>query len=279
MGTWNIRKIYGNDLAMDIEPEVKAVFSVLNVQDGIEKILLFYQDIEEDEKYVLWFVIGDILWNHGLLNDEIKEKVNEAIEYTEKINEKCYYSSETIAEFKKKINSSQPKGKKIPKPKVTHSKWKNGDILAYKLVNLKYLPPQYDIANKYMLIHVVSVWSLPVSRILKTDFYDEFTTVMLFNWVGELIDANKLNFDKLDYLPIRIQKRTNDEDIIYMKGGLSNSPVKGTIWNIEKIGNIGEFKGQLDELKNGGNIQQLEFNLFCLEKDKYIVKDNIFIKK
>ena len=262
MGTWNIRKIYGNDLAMDIEPEVKAVFSVLNVQDGIEKILLFYQDIEEDEKYVLWFVIGDILWNHGLLNDEIKEKVNEAIEYTEKINEKCYYSSETIAEFKKKINSSQPKGKKIPKPKVTHSKWKNGDILAYKLVNLKYLPPQYDIANKYMLIHVVSVWSLPVSRILKTDFYDEFTTVMLFNWVGELIDANKLNFDKLDYLPIRIQKRTNDEDIIYMKGGLSNSPVKGTIWNIEKIGNIGEFKGQLDELKNGGNIQQLEFNLF-----------------
>ena len=279
MGIWDTKKIYGNDLAMDIKPEVQAVFSMITPEEGTEKILSFYKDINEDEKYVLWFVIGDILWDHGILNEDIRNNVNKAIEYAETLDKDCCYSSETIAEFKKKVNSAQPQSKKIRRPKVTHSEWNEGDLLAYRLVNPKFIPEKYDIYGKYMLFHVVSVWRLDVSRILGSALYDEYNTIMIFNWVGDFNDIDKLDIANLQYLPVRIQKRSNMDDIVYLKGSLNNKTPKNTVRDIKKIGNIGKYKGGLNELKNGGSIQQLEINLSYLEKDGYIIKNHTFVKE
>lgn len=117
MGIWDTKKIYGNDLAMDIKPEVQAVFSMITPEEGTEKILSFYKDINEDEKYVLWFVIGDILWDHGILNEDIRNNVNKAIEYAKTLDKDCCYSSETIAEFKKKSIPLNLKVKRYANPK------------------------------------------------------------------------------------------------------------------------------------------------------------------
>lgn len=272
MGTWNINKLYSNDLALDIKTEAKAVFSKISADAGIEKLCSYYNSIiDEDEKYILWFIIGDILWTYGLLSDDVKSRVLNAVNYAECHKDDIVYSEELIAEFKRRIISDQPQKRKIPKPKTKHSKWKEGDILAYKLVNRCFIPENYrSLIDKYMLIRVVSVWSLPVSRILDTEFYDEYTTVMVYNWAGELKDLSEINFEDLKYLPIRIQNRVNAEDTIYMKGQLCNTPSGEVEWDIKLIGNIGKYSDDLLSVNYAGIIEALELTLTNLNSNGYI---------
>lgn len=272
MGTWNINKLYGNDLALDIKTEAKAVFSKISVDEGIEKLCSYYDSIiDEDEMYILWFVIGDILWTYGLLTDDVKSRVLNAVNYAECHKDDIVYSEKFITEFRQRLISDLPKKRKIPKPRTNHSKWKEGDILAYKLVNERFIPENYrSLTDKYMLIRVVSVWSLPVSRILDTEFYDEYTTVMVYNWAGDLKDLSEINYDDLKYLPIRIQNRVNAEDTIYMKGGLCNTPSGEVEWDIKLLDNIGKYSGDLLSVNNAGIIEALELTLTNLNNNGYV---------
>lgn len=279
MGIWNIDALYGNDLAADIKLEVKATLSMLSIEEGIEKILSFYTKKIDEEEYILWLVIGDILWSHGLLDNDVKSKVLAAVNYAEYHIDDIYYSSEFILKYKQRITSNQPKKRKISKPRTHHSKWKEGEILAYKLVNHNLIPKKFSsLCDNYMLIRVVSLSRWPVSHIMETELYDEYAMVMLYNWVGDFSEISKIKFDELEFLPIRIQSRENEDDTIYMKGYLYNKPSGDIKWNIQSINNVGEFYGNTDILNYSGIIEALEIVLIYLAKNGYTVNDNSFIK-
>lgn len=280
MGTWNADTLYGNDLAADIKPEVKATLSMLPIDEGIERILSFYKkEIDEDEEYILWFVIGDVLWSHGLLNDNIKSKVLEAVCYAEYHIDDVHYSSGFISKYKQKIISAQSAKRKIAKPKTHHSKWNEGDVLAYQLLNHDMIPEVFDsLYDKYMLIRVSSLSRWAVSNIMESELYDEYAMVMLYNWVGELSEISKIKFDDLEFLPIRIQNRANAEDTIYMKGYLYNKPSGDVKWNIQSVDNVGKFNGNMEILNYSGIIESLETVLVYLAKNGYTVNGNSFFK-
>lgn len=280
MGTWNIESLYGNDLAADIKPEVKATLSMLPIDEGIERILSFYKkEIDEDEKYILWLVIGDVLWSHGLLNDNIKSKVLEAVYYAEYHIDDIHYSPGFISKYKQKIISVQSAKRKISKPQTHHSKWNEGDVLAYQLLNHDMIPEVFNsLYDKYMLIRVASLSRWAVSNIMESELYDEYAMVMLYNWVGELSEISKIKFDDLEFLPIRIQNRANVEDTIYMKGYLYNKPSGDVKWNIQSVDNVGKFNGNMEILNYSGVVDALEIVLIYLEKNGYTVKGNSFIK-
>lgn len=282
MGTWSVDNLYDNDLASDIETEVKSVFSQIEVTAGIERIFQYYQTIiEPDEEYIIWLVIGDVLWRHGSLNDELKVRVLKSIEFAESKNTDFVYSKDFICDYKKRISSIQPRKRKLSKPITCRSIWKEGDVIAYKLLNEKFLPNELKmLKNKSVLIRVVSLWKLPVSRIIPDTLYNEFTTVMLYNWIGEESDISMVDFKQLDYLPIRVQKRTNSPDTIYMKGGMGNSPYGAIKWDIKPITNIGSYCGDLNEYENGGDIVSIEHVLINLIRNDYTFspETNTFIR-
>ncbi len=280
MAAWNTEQLYGNDLASDIKPEVKAVFSLLPVDEGVEKICSFYKDkLDADEAYILWFVIGDVLWSYGLLTDEIKTNILDRIAHLELQEADIVYSAKFVAEFKEKIASDQPKRKKVAKPRTHHSKWKEGDVLAYRLLNKRLMPDSCSSAvNQYMLMRVVSVWTLPVSHIMETELYDEFVTVMVYNWVGELTEIPELDDAKTEYLPVRIQNKPDGTTAIYMKGSLPDKPSGQIEWELKVLGNVGKYDKNLFALNNGGDIVALELILKNLECNGYILHDNHFEK-
>ena len=144
MGTWKYG-IYDNDIARDIKEEYLGLLKRgMNSTDATKIVISRNQDILDDidEAPIFWFVLADLQWEYGILEDAVK---NMALHYLNSYDllgqwecvspKTATKRKEALLSLKEKLLSSNPSPKKIPIPKTYQCQWKLGDVYAYPLLS------------------------------------------------------------------------------------------------------------------------------------------------
>lgn len=205
MGAWG-PGIFSDDLASDIRYEYNTLLS-FNIPDeeAFKLIKEYFFEEGSEEEPTFWFAIALCQWNKGRLMESVKRKALENIEqdllrWKQSGKEGEYKKrKKVLEEFKDKILSPMPVRKKVSKTTTVHSPWEVGDLLAFKLTNVKIKETEYY--NKYVLLRVIGIHRTPVSQIIKQQDYDDMVMFGLYNWSGE--EAPSIDkLDELEYIPL-----------------------------------------------------------------------------
>ena len=218
MGAWG-PAIFSDDEACDVRSE----YNILAYYIDDDKIIL--QKIKEyfhvkdnlnDMDAVFWYAMAVQQSKYGRLCDEVQQNALECINrrYTMDgwFNTKDSQKREAILKnLKNRLVGEQVSRKKISKPKRVKAIWKEGDVIAYHLVNIvedEYRKPSdYWFYGKYILLKIVKVDKKPMSKIMPELASDEWMYCSVYDWIGENIpDINivdNLNFHPLAYNDVR----------------------------------------------------------------------------
>lgn len=144
MGTWKYG-IYDNDVAQDVKEEYLDLLKRgIESTEATKKVISQNQDViyDIDEAPTFWFVLADIQWEYGILEDAVKNTAlhylnsDDILEQWECINPKLAIKrKEALASLKEKLLSTNPFPKKISIPKIYQCQWKLGDAYAYPLLS------------------------------------------------------------------------------------------------------------------------------------------------
>ena len=211
MGTWGA-ELYANDTTCDVRDTYMGFLrDQLNNKEAYEKTLETYQACigDEDEETLLWFALSETQWKVGKLMPEVKEK---ALEWIEKgggisIWEESGSDStgwkETLVKLRSKLETEQPKEKKIRKPAVINQNlWNVGDIYAYQFHTE--LSEKYDVQGKYMLMQKIGEEQFIPPHIYEGEDLSKFPVLMRIHVFDKLFDhvPSLENVDKLRLLPV-----------------------------------------------------------------------------
>ncbi|MGN0495038.1 MAG: hypothetical protein ACI4GW_02305 [Lachnospiraceae bacterium] len=237
-------EIFEEDGATDIIAEYKIMLGYnVSPEEAYQKIEeYFLKDyFEKDDEDVYWLAIALFQWQNGILLENIKEKALWCIDngtylerWKESGNEKYNKRKETLQILKTKLlNEVNPRKDKFPKCPMFYrqkTKWKVGDLLAYKILKEPYsnasneLTKENGIAvvekelwKKYVLLRVVEVVKRPVSLLKPELDYTSYANIMLYDWVGETIPSEK-EISKLKFKPIVVSL---NKDICEVVSGIS----------------------------------------------------------
>ncbi|MBR5252228.1 MAG: hypothetical protein IKV52_05345 [Oscillospiraceae bacterium] len=212
MGTWE-PGLFSDDMALDIRSEYGILLSVGKDNETAEDMLInYYSDIldcNNPDEDVFWYALAISEWKKGRLSDRVKSKALYCLEHgcdlerwNSKGNEKNYKKrKKVLEELRETILSPMPEAKKIRKPRVRHCPWKEGSLLAYRIVTNKDKLSGHPCFNKYVLLRVARVYKRPVSKLFETEYYDESMLIGLYNWMGSEIPSPEI-VDNLKYIPI-----------------------------------------------------------------------------
>lgn len=232
MGAWG-PAIFSDDLAQDIRGEYNTLLSVGKSNAEAEQLLMSYYSVilncDDEEEDVFWFALALAEWNKGRLSELAKENALNALKRGRDLkrwvkNEKEYQQRKTVLQkLEKTLTSPQPPEKKVKKPMMRRCPWKEGSLLAYRIS----MNPQLvksPVYKKYVLIRVIRVNKEPVSKILRTELYDETMMIGLYGWIGESIPdprivdhlhyiaMNKSDFSELRNADYSLLDHLSDED-------------------------------------------------------------------
>ena len=237
MGTWGTG-LYSSDEAQDIKDLCQEIYSYYPEDRCWKIICKKFKDYIEAKEYdndtaSFWYVLADWQWKHGIIKDEIKEKVIGMLENRagiEKYEEEGNKSDirKRIAVMDKllaKLRTLQPP-KKLPKARIVKPQHKPGDIIIFKSGSRKimwksegsrvlqfcsgfkeniYEYKGYDYKNpvnaqnKYMAILCVGILREPVSRNVH-DVYEEHSVYAFYDYTSDKKpDAKELG--KVGFLP------------------------------------------------------------------------------
>lgn len=141
MGAWGTG-LYSNDSTCDIRGEYADRLKRGKTNEEITKDLInenrdIMGDVEEEPLF--WFALADTQWNYGRLLPEVKEKAlyflsqdAELERWKESGEKKLEAWKKTLNTLKEKLNSPQPKEKKVSKYRLYRCKWNLGDVFAYR---------------------------------------------------------------------------------------------------------------------------------------------------
>ena len=200
MGTWNMT-LYGNDTTADIKGDyIEALKRGKSNQEAITLVLNKNKDVfgDPEEEPLLWFALSDTLWDYGRLTEEIKQK---ALSFLNNNYEMiCMEGAsvqdvnswkETLSNLKIKLNSKQPKEKKVNKYRLYKCEWHLGDVFAYQFKSD--YSKEKGFYNKYLFFRKVSQAERHPGHIVPV--------IQLYKYVGnELLSINDL--EKIDLLEI-----------------------------------------------------------------------------
>ena len=212
MGAWGT-SIFSDDLAMDIRGEYNVLLSVGKTNEEAERLLMkAFSEIlncDDPDEDVFWFALALCEWKKGRLSEAVKKKALDALEsgrdaerWNTVGNEKNYEKrKKVLKEFKELILSPMPPLKKIKKPTVHHCPYREGSLLAYRIVSNKDYLQSRACNMKYVLLRVLRIEKHPISRLFDIGYYNENMLVGLYNWIGsEIPDPAIVN--SLKYIPI-----------------------------------------------------------------------------
>lgn len=214
MGAWSA-EIFDDDGAEEIKEEYKTLLGYgISPQEVYAKIKdYFYEDYNgQHNEDVYWLAIALFQWENGILLDEVKQRALECIEDEEYLErwkesgEEIYQErKQVLADFKHKlVNIVKEERKRFPKcPKCYRfkTKWKVGDLLAYKILapmlqwkenaeEYKLHESQKFLKDQYVLLRVVDIDRIPVSSVCPELDYASSAVVMLYDWVGNALPTN-----------------------------------------------------------------------------------------
>lgn len=226
MSAWGTA-IFSDDMAQDIRREYNILLSVGKSNCEIEKMLTDYYDsvlnCDNPDEEVFWFALALSEWKKGRLSPNVKEKALLALEsgrdlkrWNTEENKKNYEKRRKVLEdFKNTINLPMPPEKKLRKPTVHHCPWKEGSLLAYRIVSNKNFLSNHPCYMKYVLLRIIKIAKYPISQLFTTEYYDESMIVGLYDWIGDEIPNPEI-VNKIEYTPIRDyspQKPVNPVDL------------------------------------------------------------------
>lgn len=214
MGAWGTA-IFSDDLAQDVRREYEVLLSSGKDNHEAEEMLInYYSNIlncDDSDADVFWFALALSEWKKGRLSFRAKEKALSALKqgrdldrWSTEGNRKNFEKRKQVLEkFREIILSPPPPIKKIRKPTVYHCPWKEGSLLAYRIISNETLLENHPCFMKYVLLRVVKIKRNPLSKLFDTGYYDEMMLVGLYNWIG--CEIPNLEFiQKLRYIPIHI---------------------------------------------------------------------------
>lgn len=214
MGAWSTR-IFDDDGAADIRADYKILlgYGVPN-EEVYRKIReKYYPEYKgKDDEDVYWLSIALYQWQNGVLMEEVKENAIRCIddgrylEVWKESGEKVYEKRKAVLGIlrEKLMNEVNPIKKvgKCPYYYRSKTKWKVGDLLAYRIVDkMSYLAGSLFaneiqkekcrkmMEGKYVLLRVVENRQKPVTNLYPELDYMSWSNVMLYDWMGEKIPS------------------------------------------------------------------------------------------
>lgn len=212
MGAWG-PSIYSDDLAADIRHEYNTLISFGKENEEIEEILIkYYGDIlgcGDPDESVFWYALSLCEWKKGRLSMRAKENALACLEKGNDLrrwdfpgNENNYRKRlQVLEKFKNTILSPMPEKKKARKPTVHHCPWKEGSLLAYRIITNEDVS-DHPCLKKYALLRVIRIKRRPISNICPNEYYNESMLVGLYGWIGESIPEQEI-VDELEFIPVK----------------------------------------------------------------------------
>ena len=166
MGTWG-KDLYKDDYVLDIRNDYIEGLKEGETADKLnERLVKYYacKNSDENESLTFWIVLADVQWEYGRLAEEIKRKAVEILS-NEKMFDKWAAGFGELRDARKnqglkileKIQSPQPKIKRISNRKSVSDNWYIGDVFQYKIVMgdeekyLYYVKCGEDVVNNNLI--------------------------------------------------------------------------------------------------------------------------------
>ena len=204
MGAWGTG-LYQDDTTCDVKEEYLNLLKIgTEPEEAMEEMIINWEDCIEDveEGPLFWFALAETQWRYGLLDEKVKEIALQYIEEgidLERWEEdpKLYTKRKAELEMlKEKLESEQPRRKKIPKMTFKRAKWKVGDIILYQILNENLKDHKWY--KKYVLLKMVGTNKYNVGSLPREKYYDEYELLSLYNWIGD----KEIDIEKIDELKI-----------------------------------------------------------------------------
>lgn len=223
MGHWGTG-LFANDTSCDVRDMCNEVYPLVGIERGTQLILEEFAEIingEMDRDYAdFWFALADWHWKHGILSDEMRNRVVALLDAHIGIEE--WTESGAPSDVKKRLavidklliqlKSPQPITN-IPKPKIVKPKHKPGEIIIvrtctkendsenwiWNIENCGYsfiysseisdkicevLIPPYDAHDKYIAILCIGTEKTPHSPYVD-GIFDERSVYAFYDYVGD----------------------------------------------------------------------------------------------
>ena len=232
MGTWGTG-LYQDDTTCDVKEEYLNLLKIgTEPEEAMEEMIINWEDCIEDveEGPLFWFALAETQWRYGLLDEKVKEIALQYIEEgidLERWEEdpKLYTKRKAELEMlKEKLESEQPRRKKIPKMTFKRAKWKVGDIILYQILNENLKDHKWY--KKYVLLKMVGTNKYNVGSLPREKYYDEYELLSLYNWIGD----KEIDIEKIDELKI-----------IFIR--------EGTVYDPSEVTIVGEYFLEKKDLK------------------------------
>lgn len=211
MGTWGTG-LYQDDTTCDVKEEYLNLLKIgTEPEEAMEEMIINWEDCIEDveEGPLFWFALAETQWRYGLLDKKVKEI---ALQYIEEgidlerweEDQKLYTKRKTeLEKLKEKLESEQPKGKKIPKMTFQRANWKIGDIILYQILNEKLKDHKWY--KKYVLLKMAGTRKSNIGSLPREIYYNEYDLLSLYNWIGN----KEIDIEKIDKLKIIFLEEEN----------------------------------------------------------------------
>ena len=141
MGAWGTG-LFSDDTACDVRDEyLDLIGDGLSDPEATDRLIKGWKDqvIDPDVAPVFWLALADTQWKYGRLENRIRQR---AIEVIEGGTDLARWQADpklvqrrrvVLSRLKKKLESSQPPKKKIPKRFRDYTDWKVGNVVSYRL--------------------------------------------------------------------------------------------------------------------------------------------------
>lgn len=155
--------IYQNDVGEDIKSTfLDTCKRGKTVEEATEYFIQEYaaEIQDEDDAPDFWLALADVQWKIGHLQEKVKERALEYIEWELQNGGKEYFDAsenkkrkEVIKKLQEQLSSPMPKAKKITPYKFYKCEWKIGDVYAYPLDGEVF--ENTEFYGKYVLFHKI----------------------------------------------------------------------------------------------------------------------------
>jgi len=202
MGAWG-SSLYANDTTSDVrDTYIGFLEEQLSNQEAYDKILTMYSEYlgDPDEEPLFWFALADTQWKVGRLTPEAKTKAlkwisnNGGMALWEESKSGGAGWKKTLDKLRVKLETEQPKEKKIRKPeKINQNLWNIGDVYAYQFHTEE--STKYGVCDKYMILQKIDEEKyLSGKLIMRVHVFDK-----LFDDIPILESIRKVRLLPLDF--------------------------------------------------------------------------------
>jgi len=234
MGAWGT-SLYANDTACDIrDAYMEYLKKQLSNQDAYEKLFEEYGEYLDvpGEAPLFWYALADTQWKIGRLMPEVKTKALEwiakdgGLDLWEDNKKGGAGWKNTLEKLRVKLESEQPKEKKIRKPTlINQNLWNIGDVYAYQFHDEK--SEENGMRGKYMIMQKIDAepYISTGGLIMRVHVFDK-----LFDEVPNIDDVKGLRILPLDYpMSTRDLRMSMWLSLFKKSSGLSCSSSKAAI--------------------------------------------------